>query len=85
MATATYALCTLTALLCTVLLFQAYRRGGYRLLLWAGLCFAGLTLNNVMLVADKLVFPLVDLSIWRTALALAAMAILLFGLIWDAE
>ncbi len=80
-----YGLCALTALVCTYLLLSAYRRGGYRLLLWSGLCFAGLSLNNIMLVADKLVFPLVDLSVWRTALALLAMAILLYGLIWDTE
>jgi hypothetical protein len=29
--------------------------------------------------------PLVDLSIWRTLMALAAMMVLLYGLIWDTE
>jgi len=38
-----YSLCALTALACAILLLQAYRRGGYRLLLWSGLCFVGLT------------------------------------------
>lgn len=85
MAVAIYSLCTLTALACAYLLLQAYRRGGYRLLLWSGLCFAGLTLNNVLLVVDKIILPLVDLSAWRTVMALAAMAILLYGLIWDTE
>jgi Family of unknown function (DUF5985) len=46
MAATIYGLCALTALLCTFMLLQAYRRGGYRLLLWSGLCFAGLTVNN---------------------------------------
>lgn len=85
MAAAIYSLCTLTALVCTILLLQAFRRGGYRLLLWSGLCFAGLTLNNVLLVIDKILLPLVDLSIWRTSVALLAMTILLYGLIWDTE
>jgi hypothetical protein len=85
MAVAIYSLCTLTALLCAYLLLQAYRRGGYRLLLWSGLCFAGLTLNNILLVTDKILLPLVDLSIWRTLVSLAAMTILLYGLIWDTE
>lgn len=85
MAIAIYSLCTLTALICTYLLLQAFRRSGYRLLLWSGLCFAGLTLNNVLLVIDKVILPLVDLSTWRTAVALAAMSILLYGLIWDRE
>jgi Family of unknown function (DUF5985) len=80
-----YSLCTLTALLCAYLLLQAYRRGGYRLLLWSGLCFVGLTINNFLLVLDKLVFIDVDLSVWRTATALAAMTVLLYGLVWDTE
>jgi hypothetical protein len=85
MAAVIYMLCALTAATCTHLLLQGYRRGRYKLLLWSGLCFAGLTLNNLLLVLDKLVFTLIDLSVWRTALALAAMAVLLYGLIWDTE
>ena len=85
MAALIYGLCALTALLCTILLLQSWRRGRYRLLLWSGLCFAGLTLNNLLLVLDKLVFPLTDLSILRTSVALLAMAVLLYGLIWDTE
>lgn len=85
MAALVYSLCALTALFCALLLLQAYRRGGYRLLLWSGLCFVGLTLNNLLLVLDKLIFPEVDLSIWRTAVALAAVSVLLYGLIWDSE
>jgi hypothetical protein len=60
-------------------------RGGYRLLLWSGLCFAGLTANNLLLVADKVIFPAVDLSVARASVALAAISVLLFGLIWDTE
>jgi hypothetical protein len=82
---AIYSLCMLTALVCAYLLLQAYWRGGYRLLLWSGLCFAGLTLTNVLLVIDKIVLPLVDLSVWRTSTTLVAMTVLLYGLIWDSE
>ena len=85
MAAIIYGLCALTAALCTYLLLQAYRRGKYRLLLWSGICFAGLTLNNLLLVVDKLFLPQVDLSAWRTSAALLAMGILLYGLIWDTE
>jgi hypothetical protein len=85
MATTIYGLCAFTAGLCTFLLLNAYRRGGYRLLLWSGLCFAGLTVNNLLLMLDKLVFPEVDLATWRALTALLAMAILLYGLIWSAE
>jgi hypothetical protein len=80
-----YTLCALTASTCAFLLLQAYRRGGYRLLLWSGLCFTGLTLNNMLLVLDKVVFVDSDLSAWRTSVALISMIILLYGLIWDTE
>jgi hypothetical protein len=80
-----YALCALTALLCTVLLLRAYRRSNYKLLLWGGLCFAGLTLNNLLLIIDKFVVPYVDLTIWRLLVALTGVLIFLYGLIWDSE
>jgi hypothetical protein len=67
------------------LLLQAYWRGGYRLLLWSGLCFVGLTINNLLLVMDKLVYTDLDLSVWRTSTALLAMSVLLYGLVWDTE
>jgi hypothetical protein len=85
MAALIYGLCSLTALLCAWLLLQAYRRGRYRLLLWSGLCFAGLTLNNLLLVIDKVVFPQIDMSTPRVSVALLAMIVLLYGLIWDTE
>lgn len=85
MSVAIYALCALAAGLCALLQLLAYRRGGYRLLLWSGLCFVGLTINNLFLVADKIVFPSVDLSLWRTSTALVSMMILLYGLVFDAE
>ena len=86
MAAIIYSLCAVAAAICAVLLLQAYRRGGYRLLLWSGLCFVGLTLNNILLVIDKIVLPTqVDLSMPRIVTALLAMLILLYGLIWDTE
>lgn len=85
MAALIYGLCTLTALVCAYLLLTAYRRGRYRLLLWSGLGFAGLTLNNLVLALDKLVFTLMDLTIWRTIIALLSFMIILYGLIWDTE
>jgi cytochrome bd-type quinol oxidase subunit 2 len=85
MAGAIYGLCALAALLCAGLLLLAYRRSKYKLLLWSGLCFVGLTLNNVLLVFDKLVVPYYDLSLWRSATALVSLMVLLYGLIWDAK
>jgi len=80
-----YSLCALTALVCSWLLLRAYRRSGYRLLLWGGLCFVGLTLNNALLIVDKFIVPYFDFSTWRLLLALAAMLVFLYGLIWDSE
>ena len=85
MALAIYSLCTVTALVCAWLLFTAYRRSHYRLLLWSSLGFAGLTLNNLALALDKLVFTLVDLTILRTSIALLAFMVILYGLIWDSQ
>lgn len=80
-----YGLCAVTALFCAMLLLQAYRRSGYRLLLWGGLCFLGLTLNNALLIADKFVFPYWNLFTVRLVAALVGMMILLYGIIWDAD
>ena len=80
-----YGLCMLTAGLCAWLLLRSYKRSRYRLLLWGGLCFCGLTLNNAMLVAHKLIFPEINLFLWRLLLALGSMIILLYGIIWEAD
>jgi len=85
MAAIIYSLCALTALGCAFLLLRGYRRSRYPLLLWSGLCFAGLTINNLLLVIDKVALPDSDLSVARTLVALISMIVLLFGLIWDSD
>jgi hypothetical protein len=82
MAETIYTLCFLTSLACAWLLLRSYRRTGHRLLLWSGLCFVGLTLNNVFLLLDKLVFPNVDLLPFRLGASLSALLLLLYGLIY---
>lgn len=83
MATLVYALCALTSLACAVLLLRGYASSRARLLLWSGLCFAGLALNNVLLLIDKRVVPTLDLSLWRSVPALVGVALLLYGLVWE--
>lgn len=85
MAEAVYLLCAVTSVACAVLLLRAYLRTRTRLLLWSGLCFAGLALNNVVLVVDLIVVPDTDLSTWRLVPAAAGMVLLVYGLVWDAE
>ena len=85
MAPAVYILDTLTALLCAILLLAGYRRVKSRLLLWSGLCFAGLTISNALVFVDLVILPDVDLYLFRLAVAAAAMALLLYGLIWESR
>ena len=85
MADIIYTLCAVTSGLCAWLLASAYRKTRSRLLLWSSIAFAGLALNNLALWIEKLVLPDIDLSIVRPCLCLAAMLILLYGLIWEAE
>ena len=42
-------------------------------------------MNNALIGVEKQVFPDVDLFTWRLVLALAAMLVLLYGIIWDRE
>ncbi|HEX3756294.1 MAG TPA: DUF5985 family protein [Rhizomicrobium sp.] len=86
MAATIYGLCALVALLCAFLLLRAWGYSRYRLLLWSGLCFAGLTVNNVLLIIDKIFLPTqIDLSLLRILVSLISIVVLLFGLIWEAD
>lgn len=80
-----YTLCALTALASAALLLRGYWRTRRRLLMWSGLCFVGLTLNNVLLALDRLVFTDVDLQMLRHAAALVALALLVYGLVMEHE
>lgn len=83
--TAVYSLCFLASSACAVLLGRSYGQTRARLLLWSSLCFLFLAANNLLLVVDLLVFPGVDLRLWRLLLSLSAVGVLLFGFIWDLE
>jgi hypothetical protein len=86
MAGAVYILGALIALSCGVLLLRGYRRGRQKLLLWSGLCFIGLALSNFFIFLDLIVFPTqVDLYPLRLGTDCVAMALLLYGLIWEGE
>jgi hypothetical protein len=82
---AVYILCFMTSGACAYLLARNYRRTGTRLLMWSALCFLFLAFNNGLLFVDVLVLPEVDLAVPRLALSLAAVAVLLFGFVWDLE
>jgi hypothetical protein len=83
MARVIYILCALTSLACAVLLLRSWTRTRARLLLWSGLCFACLFLSNALLYVDIEVLPATDLSLVRSIAVVTALALLLYGLIWE--
>jgi hypothetical protein len=86
MAQIIYILCILTSFACAWLLLGSYRRTHHRLLFWSGLCFVVITLNNVLLLVDRVIFPTsVDLLPYRLGSALIALLLLLYGLIYEKE
>jgi hypothetical protein len=84
MAMTVYLLCMLTSAVCAALLWREYHRASVRLLLWSSLSFVGWAVNNALVFADLVVLPQIDLSIARTAMALVAVGLMLYGLVWDA-
>lgn len=80
-----YSLAILTSLACTVFLFLGFSRQRLRLLMWSALCFACLTVNNIILFVDLVVLPEVDLRPMRLLAALAGMVFLIYAFIWDSE
>jgi hypothetical protein len=89
---AVYLLCAATSVACAVMLLRGYFRSRTNFLLWSSLCFVGLAINNILLFADKVIWRETDLTMlgiemamWRSGVALIALGLLLYGLIWDAE
>ncbi len=80
-----YLLSLFTSLVCMVLLLRGYRRSGSFLLLCSGLCFVFLSLNNLLLFLDIIVFPDIDLRVARGATGLAGVTLLLCGFIWEPD
>lgn len=76
---------TVVAGLCAILLLRAYGSVRKRLLLWAGLCFAGLSVSNGLVVADLFIVPDIDLYRWRLIVAAGAMLLLVYGLIFESD
>ena len=85
MAEIVYMLCAVTSVVCAAMLLQGYRRTRTGLLFWSSLCFAGLALNNILTFVDLVLVPGVDLSALRNGVALASMAVLVYGLAWEGK
>ena len=80
-----YLLCVATSLLCAFLLARAYRRGRTKLLIWSALCFVLLAISNLVLAVDVLLLPMIDLTVLGQLTSLAAVVVLLYGFIWEAQ
>jgi hypothetical protein len=80
-----YTMCALTALVCALLLLRGYSRSKARLLLWSSLCFIGLTVNNILLVVDKIFAPDIDMYMFRLVMGLVGLLFLVYGLVWDTK
>jgi hypothetical protein len=84
MVEAIYALGAATKLACAWLLVRGYLRGRSRLLLWSSICFLLLSASSALVFVDLVLLPAVDLFPVRLAVTAAALATLLYGLIWEA-
>ena len=81
-----YLLCGATSCLCAVMLLRGYFKSGVRLLFWSGLCFVGLTIDNLAIYVDVVIFEDVDLEVIRMVRLIPgfiALTLLLYGLIWE--
>jgi len=81
-----YMFCFLTCAIGAGLLVRSWFKTRARLILWLAISFVFLAVNNFFLFADTtLTPPELDLSAYRVTSALIAVAVLIFGLIWEAE
>lgn len=80
-----YILCTMTSGSCAALLFRRSRTAQSRLLFWSGASFACITIANVLLFVDLILFPQNDLLLLRNLVNLASICLLLYGLIWETK
>jgi hypothetical protein len=86
MASLVYLLGALVTAVCAILLLRGFARSRSRLLLWSGLCFAGLTVSNALLFIDLVLLgPTQSLYMWRLGTASAAMLLLVYGLVFESE
>ena len=85
MAHLAYALCAITCAVCWLLLTRAYLKTKVPLLFWSSGCFFFLTSQNILLFADYVLVPTIDLSYWRLGTGTLGSVLLLGGLIWESR
>jgi hypothetical protein len=80
-----YFLSAATSFCCAVLLWRGYRDTLVHLLFWSSLCFVGLTLENMLLILDRVVYPGMNLESLRNGVAIVSWTLLLVGLVWESD
>jgi hypothetical protein len=85
MSSVVHILCAAVACASAFLLLRGYARGRSRLLLWSGLCFAGFTVTNILVLVDLTLLPHLDLFPVRNGVTLASLSMLIYGLVWDSR
>lgn len=73
-----YFLCFAVSTTCAVMLLRSWARTRVALLLWSGIGFTGIALNNLLLVIDNSIAA--DLSAWRSLPTLIGLVIFIWGL-----
>lgn len=81
-----YLLCAAASLMAMLLLVRSYAQRRTTLLLWSALAFVALAVNNLLLFFDVVILPdSIDLRPLRDLSALAGVALLLYGFIWEID
>ncbi len=74
-------LCLIVSAACAFLLLRGYSASRVRLLLWSGIGFVGIALNNLILVIDDRVMA--DLSAVRSTPTLIGLVFFIWGLVTE--
>lgn len=82
---AVYFLCFATSFVAMLLLLRSYLQNKSALLLWSALGFVAFAVNNLLLFADLVLLPHVDLLPYRQATALIGVGLLLYGFVWEVD
>jgi hypothetical protein len=78
-----YLLCAATSFIAAWMLLRYFLLQRTPLLLWSCVGFAGLAVNNLLVVLDLILFRQIDLSIPRTLAGTLGMMALVYGLTKD--
>lgn len=80
-----YILCFLTSGICAWLLLVSFLRVRQRLLAYSALCFGLTAVANLVVFIDIVLLPQIDLLLLRHLLNLTAIAVMIYGLVVEAD